>query len=73
MTDWLLATFLNAHGIFEITSFGEMCKYIDRFPIVAETSSFKKFRKAKGTGLTDDEFINLLRIIKTATPERPQT
>ena len=71
MTYWLLATFLNAHGILEITNFDEMCKYIDRFPSVAETSSFKKFRKAKGTELTDDEFINLLRIVKTATPERP--
>lgn len=71
MTYWLLATFLNAHGILEITNFDEMCKYIDRFPSVAESSSFKKFRKAKGTELTDDEFINLLRIVKTATPERP--
>lgn len=71
MTYWLLATFLNAHGILEITNFDEMCKYIDRFPSVAETSSFKKFRKTKGTELTDDEFINLLRIVKTATPERP--
>jgi predicted nucleotidyltransferase len=71
MTYCLLATFLNAHGIVEIRGFDEMCKYIDRFPSVAETSSFKKFRKAKGTELTDDEFMNLLRIIKTTTPERP--
>jgi hypothetical protein len=71
MTYCLLTTFLNAHGIVEITGFDEMCQYVDRFPSVAETSSFKKFRKAKGTELTDDEFMNLLRIVKTATPKRP--
>jgi hypothetical protein len=71
MTYWLLAAFLNAHRILEITGFDEMCKCIDRFPSVAETSSFKKFRKTKGTELTDDEFINLLRVVKSATPKRP--
>ena len=71
MSFQLLAVFLNAHGILEIKNFKEMCKYIDRFPRVAESLPFKKLRKAKGTEITDDEFIDLLRIVKTATPERP--
>ena len=62
MTGWLLCTFLNTLGIVEIASFSETCKRIDRFPNVAETSSFKKF-KAKRE-LTADDFIDLHRIIR---------
>ena len=63
MTGWLLATLLNVQGTVEVTSFKETCRLLEKVPAVASTMQFKKYREK--CELTADEFIGLLRTIKS--------
>lgn len=63
MTGWLLATFLNVLGILDVRSFEEMCEEVGKIPVLAGTPMFEKYRRKRE--LTADEFIELLRTIKS--------
>lgn len=63
MTGWLLATFLSIIGRVDVSSFSETCELLKGFPVVASTVQFRKFREKRE--LTADEFIELLRTVKS--------
>jgi len=62
MTGWVLACFLNVLGFVDVPGFEEMCELVGRFPVVAGTSMFGRFRMKRE--LTVDEFIELVRVVK---------
>ena len=63
MTGWLLATFLNVLGIVDVPSFEETCGQIGKISVLSRMPMLEKYRKKKE--LTTDEFIELLRAIKS--------
>jgi hypothetical protein len=62
MTGWLLVTFLGTKGIVDLAGFKDTCTLIEKTPLLASTSAFKKYKMKQE--LEADEFINLFRVVK---------